>query len=303
MKLKLFEEFTNVKTSIIDKPYVKNVKGKYFLPSVDFTCFSLNCLKSNKELSYLNYSSLIRFYLYVWLLKYNGSDEWTNYIIDVLNDPTDPSYEKVWRNLNQMGNNNAVLKYFNSKLNLSIRNNKDANIETLTKMDELKDKIFNDMNFREITSIISDLTKKANESEGNVKYFLKKIWGKYFKILDPTDEEDIKGIDLWRLNIETGDRERLQVKNISKNVEVNISGNTITIMPSRIDLRDYYAYDDVLKYDFLILYDKFRQKLYVINGKAIFKIKKYDSMILIIMKNWDPKFRAIREYDLPKRFV
>ena len=303
MKMKLFEEFTKTKTTILDKPFIKNIKGKYFLPSTNFDKFSLEHLKSNKKLSTLNYSSLMRFYLYVWLLKYKGSDNWTNYIKGVVENPNDESFDKVCRNLNQIGNNNAVLKYFNSKLNLGIKSNKDNNVDTLTKMDELKDKIFNDMNFREITTIVSDLTKKADESENNVKYFLKKIWGKYFKIQDPTSEEDVKGIDLWRLNIETGDKERLQVKNISQGVSMDFSGNTIAIKPSRIDLRDYYWFTDELKYDYLIFYDKFRKKMYIINGKAIFKIKKYPSMVLIVLKDWDPKFRPMREYDLPDKFA
>jgi len=301
MKIKLFENFGG--DTILDKPFVKKIRGKYFLPNVDFTCFDLNCLKTSKKLSTLNYSSLIRFYLFVWLLKYNGTDDWTNYIISVLKDPSNPTYDKVWRNLNQMGNNNAVLKYFKSKLGLNIKDNKDDNIDTLTKMDEMKDMLFNDMNFREITSIVSDLTKKATESETNVKFFLKRIWGKYYKINDPTDAEDIKGVDLWRLNIKTGDRDRLQVKNISESVSVNVSGETIAIKPSRIDLRDYYSGTDTLKFDYLILYDKFREKLWVINGKAIFKIKKYDSMVLIILKKWDPKYNPMKEYDIPKRFT
>lgn len=303
MRFKLFEEYTDP-NSIINKPFVKKYKGRYYLPAVDFKCFSMECLKSFKNNAILNYSSLMRFYIYVWLLKYQGTDDWVNYIKDVLQDPEDPVYDKVWRNLNQMGNNNAVLKFFNSKLNLGITNNKDSNIETLTKMDELKDKIFNEMNFREITTIVSELTKKATESEKNVFYFLKRIWGKFFIVKEPSDEEDIEGVDLWRVNRKTGDRDGIQVKNIGKNVEVNVSGNTIAIKPSRIDLRDYYAYgEDSLKYDYLILYDRFREKMYLINGKAIFKIKKYESMVLIILKDWDPKYNALKIYDIPKKFT
>jgi hypothetical protein len=289
--------------TVLDKPYVTTKNGKHYLPNVAFECFSSECLKNSKKLAYLNYASLIRFYLYVWLLKYDGDDAWVNYVKDTLNDPSSMSYHRICRILNQMGTNNIIMNFFNRQNNLNLKTTYDKDITILTKMDEKKNNIFTDMNFREVTSIIGKLTDNATNSEDSVRFFLKKVWAKYFKIEKPTDDEDIKGIDLWRINKSTGDRERLQVKNMSKITEVKIVDNMITITPSNIALNNYIFYSDTLKYDYLILYNKFKEKVHIINGKAISEIKKNHTKIIIIMKEWDPKYKAIREYDLPKKFL
>lgn len=309
MRFKLFENFER---NILDEPYVREYKGKYYIPRIDWECFSFNCLKKFKKNTLLMYSTLMRFYLYVWLLKYNGDDEYVLFIKDVLSTKNHANYDLYVRIVDQIASNYNYLRTLNRNFGLNVSHVKSQDIESLSKLSNLRYKIFTPIAFRNMTTRILNTTLKGDESENKTLVFLNKIWSGIYKVKNNRGEtskkeqtlQDKKGTDLWRLKIDTGDWDRLQVKYKEKHVNINVNNNIITIEPTGLQLHNYKSGKDKLNYDHLLIYDKYEQKLYKIHGKAIDEIIRNDrfNKITIILKNWDPKYGALKIYNLPKKY-
>lgn len=295
--LKLYEEFKKSPANIVNKSYIEYKYGKYYIRSIDFKKISIEEFrKTINDRATLNYSSLMRFFWYIWILNYKGDNLEVKEIINTIKDKSDIDNSKYVKILDMIGNNKTVLGMYNRELGLGIRYNKDDNLKTLTNIDFRKNDIFTDDYFIRIFEIIGYLSSEAEKSEKAVKLFLEDLW-KDFDISSTDEKADKEGVDLWKINKKSGERVKIQVKNLSKYVTYQKKGYIIEINNTSLDIRNY-SKGDKEKYEYLIFYDKYNRYIHIIEMKTIKQIKTSTKLknIKIHLNEFETNYKLIDKY-------
>ena len=295
--LKLYEEFKKSPANVVNKSYIEYKYGKYYIRSIDFKKISIEEFrKTINDRATLNYSSLMRFFWYIWILNYKGDNLEVKEIINTIKDKSDIDNSKYVKILDMIGNNKTVLGMYNRELGLGIRYNKDDNLKTLTNIDFRKNDIFTDDYFIRIFEIIGYLSSEAEKSEKAVKLFLEDLW-KDFDISSTDEKADKEGVDLWKINKKSGERVKIQVKNLSKYVTYQKKGYIIEINNTSLDIRNY-SKGDKEKYEYLIFYDKYNRYIHIIEMKTIKQIKTSTKLknIKIHLNEFETNYKLIDKY-------
>jgi hypothetical protein len=297
----LFEDFNN-DIDIDDFIYVdENDVTK--IPSFSFKNFSEWFVK-NLNTDYfvpMQYNSLMRFYLYIKLLRYKGNDTVILKYIKGLKDK-DLSKSEIIR---KIPNNKIVLNTINTKFGLNIPNYEYDKEEVLQNFIDNIGDILSDENLKEYINIVSGVTEKSKESEKVVKGVIAMIYGKWYDILKAEESEDLDGVDVWMINKESGSRQSIQVKNITGNVTLKVQGDYIYINNSSLDLKDYNAWNkDELHYDYLGFYLENDKKVCLIKAWCIYRIEDDGRTIRIKLKNGttDNKY-DFKMIDIPPKLL
>jgi len=298
----LFENFTN---KIDIKDFMKEKDGKFEIPNFKFEYFGEWVLKNPRYFTQVKYNSLMRFYLYMKLLRYNGdSPIIKNYIVGLKGKDL-----KKMEIINKIPNNNHVRNMINEIFGFNYPDYEYSDFEGLQKFISASDEIFNDKNLLEYINLVIEASSKAARSEKIVKGVISMLYNKYFEITYAKLSEDLRGMDLWKINKNTGVRQSIQVKNITGNVKFNITGDTIYIDNTSLDLHKYECWKGKLPYDYLAFYLEKEERICIIKSTAIFAIDMYKEKrsIKIKLKDWamKPDFHnfVFKLIDVPKKFI
>lgn len=300
----LFESFSN-KINIAQ--YITKSGDTFTIPSLGFDRFGEWYIQ-NINTQYnrpIQYDTLMRFYLYMKLLRYNGDDPIIKSYVDGLknNDP------KKFEIINKIPNNNVVMGTINKKFNFNYPKHNYDNLQDLKKLIEKNAEVLSDANLKEYIDIVSDLSSKAERSERIVKGMLNMLFGKYYEITHADLSDDLKGMDLWKINKDTGVRQSIQVKNITGNVTFKQKDKIIYINNTSLDLHNFNSFRDKLPYEYLCFYLEYEKKMCIIKSTAIHAINIHGKTIKITLKDWavDPESKyskyGIRYMDIPVKFL
>lgn len=300
----LFENFEN---RVNIKKYIKKQGDKFMIPNVNFTPLEEWVLRNDRRINYteIKYNSLIRFYLFMKLLRYKGDSPIIKSYVEGLKNK-DPQKKEI---INKIPNNNHVFNMINENFNFNYPNYEYDNLQDLKKLIYANEEVLSDRNLTEYIDIVYEASKKASKSERIVRGVISMLYSKYFEITYAKLAEDKKGMDLWKINKKTGVRQSLQVKDITENVRFNVKGDTIFIDNTSLDLHPYKCWKETLPYDYLVFYLEKEEKICIIKSTAIFAIDVYkkDRTIKIKLKNWamTPEFYnyIFKMIDVPKKFI
>jgi len=304
----LFENFIN---EIKIPSYIKKDGDVLKIPNVTFKYFSENIIKTPKYYTEVKYNSLMRYFLFLKLLRYNGdSPTILNYIEGIRNKDA-----KKIEILDKIPNNNIVREMINSNFKFNFKTYEDKDFTELSSLIDNIKLILDDRNLIEYIGIISEVTRNADKSEKIVKGMLNMLYGKYCEVIYADDLDDKRGTDIWKIDKLTGVRQSVQVKNITGKITFNIQDNVIYINNSALDLKPYKVKDNKLHYDYLCFYLEYDKKICLIKSTAIKSIEKYEEdkngkkikTIRIELFDWctNPKFRnyVFKLVDIPKKFL
>lgn len=266
--------------------YIKNLNIKYYTP--------------------IKYNSLMRFYLYMKLLRYNGENP---ILLKYINGLKDKDKEKT-EIINKIPNNRSVMTLINNKFNFGFPIDYNFNdLQELKKFIARIGEVLSDKNLVEYIAIVSIVSEKAKVSEKVVKGVIAMIYGRYYDIMKAELSDDLGGVDVWMINKDTGVRQSIQVKNITGNVSFDIVDDKIYINNTNLDLHEFATWDEKkLPYDYLGFYLERQKKVCIVKSNAIFTIDKpTERSIVIKLKNWamEEKFNrfALRLVDIPHKLL
>jgi hypothetical protein len=319
--MKTLKDYTNfinenVDINLLEQPFItKDEKtGEYLIVAVKYFDFPNSLIKLNKRtFTELKYQTLMRYLLFGWLYKYNGTNET---LLEIKNQFTNKNMsDEFTRLFTQIPTNFTIMNKFVRPLigNCSI-DSKDYNI--LNILFNKRNIIFTEKNVIEWYSIVNALTNRSNLSEQKTVDFIKKQ-GIYKDAYLATGKEDKSGIDIWLVN-DKGEKIPAQVKEPSKDAQINLhwgkpyttkNGKTIkdyfiVIEDTSLELKDYYKFEDGnLIWKFLFLWDNKNNLLYQINSSAIVRIKKdieknHIFIVLNLDETWLP--RMVKTYNVKK---
>lgn len=297
----LFENFTN---KIDIKNYIKKEGDKFMIPHLSFERFEEWTLR-NPRYTQIKYNSLMRFYLFMKLLRYNGDSPIIKSYVEGLKRK-DPKKTEI---INKIPNNNHVLNMVNEIFKFNYPSYDYDNLQDLKKLIFANEEVLSDRNLTEYIDLVYEVSKKASKSEKIVKGVINMLYSRYFEITYAKLSEDLKGMDLWKINKKTGVRQSIQVKNITGNVKFNIKDDTIYVDNTSLDLHPYECWKGKLPYDYLVFYLEKDAKICIIKSTAIYAIDVYkkDRTIKIKLKNWamKPEFHkfVFKLIDVPKKFI
>ena len=299
----LFENFSN---AINIKNYIKQEDGIFKIPIFKFEYFDEYFLKNPKYWTPIKYNSLMRFYLYVKLLKYDGDSPTILMYIKALKEKDEKKIEII----NKIPNNNHVLNMINKNFKLNYPNYSYDNLQDLKKFISNSEKILNDDNLKAYIDIVYEVSKAALKSERIVKGVVTMLFGEHSEIMYAKSDDDKSGVDLWKIDKKTGIRQSIQVKNITGNVKFEIVGDTINIDNTAIDLHDYNSFSDPhLPYDYIVFYLEKDKKVCVIKSTVINKIIKNSNKrtIKITLSKWAMKEenynKVVKLINVPQKFL
>jgi hypothetical protein len=298
----LFENFENP-IKITD--YIKKEDDIFKIPNFKFEYFGEGFLKNPKYYTQIKYNSLVRFFLYVKLLRYKGNSP---IILSYVRGLKEKDAKKI-EIINKIPNNNHVLNMINGIFKFGYPNYSYDNLVDLKKLILNWEQVFSDRNLLEYISMIYELSTSASKSEKIVKGVLTMLYSKYYELTYAKLEEDLKGMDLWRISKKTGERDSIQVKNIKGKVKFSIKEDIIWINNTSLDLHDFQCWKSKLPYDYLVFYLEEEKKICVIKGSAIFSIDRNTEkkFIKIKLKNWamTEQFhnKVVKLIDVPKKFI
>lgn len=261
----LFENYiNNIKTYIIDNK----------IPSVQFRLLGWSKQLDSPILKPLTYENVMRFCTYYFLINYRGNNPIINSYIKGLKNKNQESIEII----NKFGRNRKILNHIKRDIlpEFSCTDYTCSDISNLNLFIDNYNKIFIEKNFLEFLKKVSKVTEESKKSESIAKNFLSNLFYKSSTLENADDVDDRKGIDLWKIDRETGRKESIQVKNIEggKTTLKIFNDNVIYINNSDIDLPIYDAtQDSSLHFDYLALYVAYERKLYLIKSRAILKIE------------------------------
>jgi hypothetical protein len=305
----LFENFGIDKIDITK--YMKLKDGVMKLPSLGFENFSerdfnravWNLNNSPRGGTPFRYASIMRFYLYLKLLRYNGNSP---VILKYIEGLKRSDFEII----NKIPNNNTVLDAINANFGLNYPDYDYNNFEDLQKFIEKWEIILSDRYLLEYTTIIYEISKNAHKSEKIVKGVMTMLYSRYFEIVYAKLSEDLQGMDLWKIKKTNGARQSIQVKNITGGANLNIKEDCIWINNSNLDLHNYECWvTKKLPYDYIAFYVQRLEKIYIIKSTAIYTIDKNKDKgyIKIKLKNWamtdEFHSKIFKEINVPKRFI
>jgi hypothetical protein len=282
--------------------------GVFEVNIFNFTAFGEYFFTHPIQKMLMQYNSLVRFYVYTKLLRYDGVNETILSYIEGLKSKDKLKIEI----LNKIPNNQKVMRYIIEKFNLGFPlDYKYADKIELKKLIAKHDEIFNDANLLEYIKIVNNVSDAAKKSEKIVKGVINMIYGKWYDILPATLSEDLKGVDIWKINKETGIKESIQIKNIPGTITMTNNGSVIFINNTLIDLHTYKKTKTSLPlpYDILGFYSAKDQKICLINCNAIFTItsnteKKF---IRIQIDSWAMEEKwyknMVKFRDIHKKFI
>ena len=298
--------FENFNEDIKLRNYIIKKEGAFLMPNLSFKHFSEYYFKHPLRWVPVQYNNIVRFFVYVKLLRYNGSNPIILDYIKGIKERNDKKTEII----NKIPNNHKVMKLMSDKFNLDFPI--DYNFSDLNQLAKLVNnykEIFSDENLVEYIRKVEGVTKISDVAEKIVKGMLIHLYGRKFEIIKAGESDDLKDIDFWKIDKGTGDRQALQVKNISGNVQFSLEGDTIYIRNTDLDLHTYITNKDTLNYDYLVFYLEKDKKVCIIKATAIFSIFTFlkTRTIRIKLKKWaiDPEWRdkVIRFVDIPAKFL
>lgn len=301
--IKLFENFNE---DIKLRSYIVKKGDELLMPSLSFKHFSEYYFTHPIRWAPLQYNYMVRFYVYVKLLRYDGNNP---IILDYIKGLKEKDAKKT-EIINKIPNNHKVMKYMVSKFDLDFP--LDYNFSDLNKLAKLVNnykEIFSDENLVVYINKVKGVTEKSDIAEKIVKGMLIHLYGKKFEIIKAAEADDLRDIDFWKIDKETRKKQSIQVKNISGNVSFSIENDTIYVRNTDLDLHTYVANKDTLNYDYLIFYLEKDKKLCIIKSTAIFSVTTYlkNRTIKIKLKNWvtDPEWfnKVIRVVDIAPKLL
>lgn len=290
----LFENF-NDNTTINLEDYIKNGK----IPVFDFNKFGT---ENPDYFTNIRYNTLMRFYLYMKFLKYKGTNRIILNYIDGLKNKDQYRMEII----NKIPNNNHILEMINQKFKLNYPNYSYDNLEDLQNFIDNYESILSDQSLVEYLEKSKSLTDKAKASEKIIRGVMVMLYGRYYNIQDVQTHEDLKGIDLWMINKETGEKSAVQIKNVSVGATFRMLGDVIYIENTGIDLHKYESWKNQrLPYDYLVFYLEESKKACIIKTSAIFAIDRPSRRrIRIKLKDWAFKYKTtFKLINVPKRLL
>jgi hypothetical protein len=301
----LFENFNN---DIKLKDYIIQQNDIYCIPKLSFDKLGEWYIQNLNKDYYtpIKYNSLMRFYLYMKLLRYNGGNPVILKYIDGLKNKDKEKIEII----NKIPNNKIVMSLINKKFNFGFPNN--YNFDDLQELKKLISKIgevLSDKNLEEYIASVSMVSEKAKISEKVVKGVIAMIYGRYYDITKAELSDDLGGVDIWMINKETGGKQSIQVKNITGNVTFKIVDDKIYINNSKLDLHKFSTSDErKLPYDYLGFYLEYQKQVCIVKANAIFTIDNpTENTIIIKLKNWamEEKFYkfALKLVDIPPKLL
>jgi hypothetical protein len=300
----LFENFENDNIKL--PSYIKKSDNNYVMPSVSFEHFGEFFIKNTNPKYYIKvqYNSLMRYFLYLKLLRYKGDSQTILKYIEGIKNKDQKRIEII----SKIPNNNGVRNMINYNFNLNYDSYNYDNLPELLKFIDNIKLILDDRNLIEYINIVYEVSKKADKSEKIVRGMLNMLYGKYCEIIHAKSMEDKAGVDIWKIDKITGIRQGIQVKNITGNVTFNIIDNNIYINNTILDLNNYDSWkDEKIHYDYLCFYLENDKKICLIKSTAISTIEKEKRSIRIKLQKWgmDPKFRnyVLKLVDIPKKFL
>jgi hypothetical protein len=307
--IKLYETFIGG-NKVNLKDYIKKIDDVFKIPKVNFEFFGENYLNNEiKNTQYyiqIKYNSLMRFFIYMKLLRYDGDSPIIKSYVEGLKNKIKTKVEII----NKIPNNNSVLAMINHNFGLGYPNYSYDNLQDLKKLIFQQEAILSDRNLIEYIDMIYENSKAASKIEKIVKGVINMLYSKYYEVTYAKLSEDLKGMDLWKISKKTGVRQSLQVKNITGNVKFVVKDDMIYINNTNLDLHKYESWKDPrLAYDYLIFYLEKDKKICVLNAKAILKIDKIveKRTISIKLKNWamepDVNKNILRFVEVPQKFI
>ena len=241
----------------------------------------------------IQYNSLMRLFIYVKLLRYNGDNPETLEYVNGLKNKDKDAIEIIGK----IPNNNGVFNFINKKFNFGFPDYEYDNVTELKKLILNIDEVLSDKNLEEYIKSVKVVSDKAKVSEKIVKGVIAMMYGRYYDILHAKTSDDKKGVDVWMINKDTGVKQAIQVKNITGNVTFNVVDDKIYINNTNLDLHEFATWDKTkLPFDYLGFYLEYEKKVCIIKSNAIFTIEKPQKRnILIKLKNWalEPRFSNV----------
>lgn len=288
--------------------FIDNQDGVFKIPNFDFSRFDEYFVKNLKPQYFkpIQYNSLMRFYLYMKLLRYKGTN---SIILDYVNGLKNKDLRKI-EIINKIPNNKVVMGTINRKFNLGYPDDYKFNdLQELKKLIYDIGNILSDKNLVEYIGVVSEVSEKAKNSEKIVKGVIAMMYGRYYDILKAELSADLGGVDVWMINKETGVRQSIQIKNITGKVTFNVVDDKIYINNTSLDLHEYATWDESkLPYDYIGFYLEHEKKVCVLKSTAIFTIDKPTNRTIVIkLKNWamEEQFHkfVLKLVDIPKKLL
>jgi len=325
--MKKFNQFLNENADrsekarqwLISHSFIEEDQNTKLLKIVQVSYYNYpDCLTklNSRKFIELNYQTLVRYLLFAWLYKYNGSmDTLINLKNVFINHKED---NILTRPFTQIPTNYTILnKYFKQIIGKTTTISNDPLM--LATLLAKKDILFTEKNIIDWYDTISGITKFADKSEIST---LKLIKDKnIFKdAVAASDSDDKLGVDIWATDSHNN-KIPIQVKQTSKNTDIEMywSSKTwkdkngiehkkfyIVIKETNLDLGKYFVgVDGQLHWKFLFLWDLKKNSIYQINSYSVESINKdTNNNIWISMKlteEWLPKM--IKKYDIPNEEV
>lgn len=300
---------------LLQKSFIQTKDNNYFILDPDIKLFRGQGLKKN-SVTKLCYSSLMKLYFYMYLLKYNGKDEYVKHFIQSLEDYSNDHIGIF----NKLPINNGVLAKINFMFKLDLMSTSDDDLAKLQQLDNVIDNIFCDKNIRDFTDIVAKTIKISKDSESVTRNILKHLWKKNYDVVESHES----GIDLWRLDRATGERDGIKIKTISENVRYRVKNQSITIEPTLIEISNYNSNFEALPYDYIIFFDRSHKamnmrtkriesapQLHMLKAKAINKIEIQHNgtkrSVKITLRSWAITSgyfsKPYNTYNVPFRFT
>jgi hypothetical protein len=265
-------------------------------------CFSV--LDKKDYYIYLNYSNLIRYFLFEFFVKYKGDDVHINEIVRLLKT------EKRNKKLNilkfiiedEFLYKNIIKKYYPEK---DVFNLESRNLNLLNHIFFHKEKIFNEENIiKLIKRAIKNVTISA---EINIIEKLNSGIINGFKAKEPTIQDNNYGIDFWFVNTQNNSKFPIKFINIPERSEFNIVNHNgihkIIIDDIKSNINNYKNGVNAMRYNYILLFHN--NTLTFINTNPIEEInnRKNDKCVSLIfdcqkVKNSDDIKKYIKKYTI-----
>lgn len=268
------------KYELFQQDYILNSRDSFYITYPTTSNFN-NIFQKKDYLIYLNYETLVNYYIYDYLNNYQGHIDEILELIDFLkNDRLNKKLKIIDFIIKDITLYNIIKKYYVTKDKLNL-NSHDYNLLNHIFIHKLK--IFTEEH-------ILKLIRKSYENiiidkEGLVDIINKKDLIKGHKAENTTIQEQKQGIDMWLLNKEN--KQKFSIKNIKleENSELNIVQHNgiykMIIYNQLCEVVEYKSGFNIMRFNFITINNK--DEIMFVNTKPINIItnRKKDKLLTI----------------------
>lgn len=242
---------------------ITHASGSYKIRGVAYRNLP-KCLLTSTYFVDLDYTTLVRFLLFVWLFKYSGDDTLVNLIRRDFFEGVKFEDREFFT---KIPTNYTVLRTVISKYISTDMKTKETDIDKLSEIMDNYTKIFTEENVLKMFSIVRGVSRHGKKAENDTKRFYKSKG--VMNIRDASTKEDLLGVDVVM------DGKTFQVKRPANNTIIRLQDYTnffkLIIESQTLDIDKHGSKPP---YDYLVLWDISKKKMYQIDASKIINIKK-----------------------------